>query len=364
MWASSRADYAPWRPGLLTGRGPFPDRAPATFLFRFRGLPRGAERAAACGTGRSFARRAELPADRRPLDAADEARVDAIDRRGALDRHQPAAQLGEQRAQLEAGQVRTETHVLAAAEADVVVRAAIDAERERVLEHLLVAVARRVEQAHRLALLHQGVTHADVARGRARELVHRRHPAHGLLDHAVDEVRIPDQPVELLRVVDQLLHTAGHRVARGLVSRDHEQEVVGEELEHGERLAVDLAVHDHGEDVVLRILLALLRERREVSEQVFARGVAGLTRGPTVLILGILGRDDLVRPAEQERPVSFGNPEHEGDHRDRDGCRYLGHEVELTLGGRLVEDLARQLLDLGLPDLDGARREPLRHDLP
>src|SRR5262245_60981261 len=145
MWASSRADYALWRPGLLTGRGPFPDRAAADFLFRFQGLPRGGRSARrACGTGRSVARRAELPADRRALDAADEARVDAIDRRGALDRHQPPAQLGEQRAQLEAGQVRTETHVLAAAEADVVVRAAIDAERERVLEHFLVAVARRV----------------------------------------------------------------------------------------------------------------------------------------------------------------------------------------------------------------------------
>src|SRR5262245_18960285 len=132
----------------------------------------------------------ELPANGGALDAADEARVDAVHRARALERDEALAQLREQRAQLEPRQVRAEADVLAAAEADVIVRIPVDAEDEGVLEHLLVAVARGVEQAHGLPFPHDLVADVKLPRGGARELVHRRHPAHGLLDHAVDQARV------------------------------------------------------------------------------------------------------------------------------------------------------------------------------
>ena len=53
--------------------------------------------------------------------------------------------------QLEAGQVRAEPEVLAHAEPKVMVRRAVDLELVRILEDLLVAVGRRIEERDRLA---------------------------------------------------------------------------------------------------------------------------------------------------------------------------------------------------------------------
>src|SRR3954462_549468 len=115
----------------------------------------------------------------------------AVDEGGALehlglaglDVGQPREQLGEDRAQLRAGQRRAQTVVRpAAAEADVVVGLARDVEAPRILEGAVVAVARVVEEHDLLALADVLAAQLDVARRRAAEGEHGRGPADELLD--------------------------------------------------------------------------------------------------------------------------------------------------------------------------------------
>jgi hypothetical protein len=120
----------------------------------------------------------------------------------------------------------------------------------------------------------------------------------------------------------------GHRVARRLVAGHHEQEQVGEQLDRGQRapstapLATSLTMSSPAAP-------ALLGEIVEVGEHLEARAVERLLRVAVALELGILGRDDLVGPAEQERPVVLGHAQHQRDHRDRDRRGHVLHEVDL-----------------------------------
>ena len=68
-----------------------------------------------------------------------------------LERLQTREQVAEDRLELDAGDVRAHAEVLAEAEREVRVRTPIDAEGERIFEHLLVAVGRREVQRDLLA---------------------------------------------------------------------------------------------------------------------------------------------------------------------------------------------------------------------
>src|SRR5688572_21695734 len=89
--------------------------------------------------------------ERHPLDAADEARPHPLDRAGELDLLDPWHEPAEDLLQLETREVRAEAEVHADAEAVVVVRRAIDAERERLLEHVRVTIRRGIEETAGLA---------------------------------------------------------------------------------------------------------------------------------------------------------------------------------------------------------------------
>ena len=82
----------------------------------------------------------DFVADRHAFDAAQEARLHALEGAGQLDLVDALDELAEQLAQLEARQARAQAEVLADAEAQVRVRIAVDAEAVRILEHLFVAV--------------------------------------------------------------------------------------------------------------------------------------------------------------------------------------------------------------------------------
>jgi hypothetical protein len=241
---------------------------------------------------------------------------------------------------------------------------AIDAEAEGILEDLLVAVARRVEEADRLALADRPAAQLHVAGGGARELDDRGDPADGLLDGALHQRSVRGEILPLARVVDEGLDAAGHGVARGLVSGHDQQEVVGEQLEVGQGLVVDLPLHDHRQDVVAWIRPALLCQLLEVGEELDARGLGSLVGGASALELRILRRDDLVGPAEEQMPVLFRDAQHERDHGDGDRRGHVGDEVDVPLPPGRVEHLARDRLDLRRPHLHGARREPLRNEVP
>ena len=57
----------------------------------------------------------------------------------------------------------------------------------------------------------------------------------------------------LVGVLEQRQHAVGDQVAGGLVARDGEQQEEDVELELGERLAVDLGLEQHADEVVARV---------------------------------------------------------------------------------------------------------------
>ena len=116
----------------------------------------------------------------------------------------PGEQLLEQDAQLQAGQRGAEAVVAAVgAEGDVRVRVASHVEAVRVGEHRLVAVGRRVQQQHPVALVDLLAAQLDVARRGAVHVLHRRRPAEHLLDRRRDQRRVGAQQGELVGVAQQ-----------------------------------------------------------------------------------------------------------------------------------------------------------------
>ncbi len=96
-----------------------------------------------------------------------------------------------------------------------------------------------------------------VAGERAVHVHDRRDPAQHLLDPAFDLRRVVDQLLLLARVEDQLLESAGDDVARRLVAADQDQQALLQELLVVESLAVDLAVDQQRDQIVLRVLAAV-----------------------------------------------------------------------------------------------------------
>ena len=101
---------------------------------------------------------------------------------------------------------------------------------------------RGVEEAQPVALADLLAADLGVAGRLAPHVVHRRRPAHDLLDGRRHEAGVAAQPRQLVRVLEQRAHAAGERVLRGVVAGGEGDQVVAEGLERTHRLAVDLAV--------------------------------------------------------------------------------------------------------------------------
>ncbi len=249
------------------------------------------------------------------------------------------------------------------AESDVGIRVPIHTKRRGVHEDLLVAVAGRIEETHGLAGADRLAAELEVLRRRPRELDHRSRPAHDLLDGRIDELRIALQLVPLAGILEQREQAPGHRIARRLVARDHQQHEVREQLDRRQQRPVHLAVADHAHDVVARGGAALLHEIVEVHEEIDPGLIDRLLRRGRVLKVRILRRDDLVGPAEQLVPIGPRHAEHLGDHGDRDLGRDVAHEVAVGHARRFVQDFTRHARDLVVHGADGARREPVARHL-
>src|SRR5438128_1910467 len=76
------------------------------------------------------------------FDAAVDSRLQSLDRSGQLEPVQPSEQMTEDRLELDAREVRAHAEVLTEAEGEVRIRVPVDAERERVVEDVLVAIRR------------------------------------------------------------------------------------------------------------------------------------------------------------------------------------------------------------------------------
>src|SRR5262245_14996100 len=309
----------------------------------------------------------QLVADRQVLHAADQARVQPLDGAGELDRLDPGQEVLIGHDELEPRQVRAEADVLAHAESEVAVRAAVDPELERRLEDLLVAVRGRVEERERVALADALAAQLVVRRRGAREVDDRRRPAHDLLDGGGQELRPALELAELARVLDEGEHAAARRVAGGLVPGDHDDQAPGEYVHLRQGLAVDPGLREERDQVVGRIALPLLDELREVQEELRHRLAPRLlARLALALVLRVRGADGAVGPVEEQVPVGLRDAEEPRDHRDRERRRDLLHEVALARVAPLdqpVDDLCCDRLDLAMPALERARREALGDEL-
>ena len=156
------------------------------------------------------------------LDAAEKARAQAHDRTRGLDLDQALGQLAEENAQLEPREVGSQAEVFPDAEGQMAVGLTIHPEREGLREHLLVAIGRGIEEAHRLTGADLLPSQLEVLGGRAAELDHGRGPAHDLLHRNRDELGIPPQLLELAGMLRERQQATAHRVASGLVAGHHQ----------------------------------------------------------------------------------------------------------------------------------------------
>ena len=144
------------------------------------------------------------------------------------------------------------------------VRSAIDAERERILEHGFVAIRRREVQRH---LVPSGDLHAaDLAvfgRG-AREVADRSDPAQNLFHGIGEQVGLRAEVLPLVGVLAERDQTSADRVARRLVAGLNEQLAVPHELGLGEGRAVDPSADQLTHQIVGGHATALLDQLREV----------------------------------------------------------------------------------------------------
>ena len=119
------------------------------------------------------------------------------------------------------------------------------------LEDGLVPVGRGVEQDQLLALLDGGAAQLDVAGGGAGHVLDRRDPAQHLLDRAGHEASgSAARRASWSGLGQQFLHAAADDVAGGLVAPDEDEQRLVDERVVVERVAVDLGVAEHADQVV------------------------------------------------------------------------------------------------------------------
>jgi hypothetical protein len=287
-------------------------------------------------------------------------------RRGspASSNDQAGQQFLEEDRHLHPRQMHAQALVRAVAEGDVPVRLAVGAERERVVEGVLVAVAGRKAERHLLALgdglaAHLGVTGRD-----ADELIHRRRPADRLLDQARDQAWVGLDLGQFRRPLGQRPEAAGDRRRGGVVPGEGDGDVVAERVRLGQQFAVDAAVGDHAGEVVGRLAPAIGGDGAEV--------VADLGDGLHQAAGDLLGRHGSA-PGQLRVVVAevlLGQPQHHRlvlgrhaqdrhHHQQRIVHRDIAHEVDLAAGrGHQVDVAARQVAHAVLELADVLGREP------
>ena len=278
------------------------------------------------------ASRLDPVAHRHALDAAEEARAQALDRAGQLDRVDAFDQVAEHDAQFEAREVRAEAEVLADPERDVTVGRAVDAKRERLVEDLFVAIRRRIEQAQVLAgadLRVRAPRCRESACGRtgspawssARSPRPRSRRVRG--SPSACATRPGSRSARARRRSSRCAWSRCRRPRAGRSTRAARGWARGAPRE--------LRVGDHADDVVQRLAAALGRHLAEVPEELEPRALGGLHRPlPFALVFGIGGAGDLVGPLEHRRPHAARHAEQFRQHVQRQRSRELLDQIAST----------------------------------
>ena len=144
---------------------------------------------------------------------------------------------------------------------------------------------------------------------------------------------------------------------------DVEQHHLLDELFGAQPVTFVLGGDQRAEEVVVRVRSLPVEGLVDIGDDVVDR----IERGELL----VTGEDrverlhDGTRPLPQLRAVAtLGDPEHLGDHDERQRERQVGDEVHLAGPARVdrIEVLVDELLHPGLELLDGPRREHLRHE--
>ena len=78
-------------------------------------------------------------------------------------------------------------------------------------------------------------------------------------------------------------------------------------------------------------------------------------------VLGILAPDHPIAPFEELVAILVRNPEHLGNHLQRQLGRNVGHEIAIALFERGLDDLHHHLANVSAERVDHARRESAIH---
>src|SRR5262245_57726450 len=230
---------------------------------------------------------------------------------------EPRKEVAEDNLDLDASDVSAHAEVLADAEREMRIRSALDTERERIVEDLLVAVRRCPEQRHLLARPDLHPSYLAILGRSTREMRDRADPAQDLLDGVGQSFGTRAQLLPLAPMLAEGEQPPTDRVPCGLVARFDHELAVGEDLLVTKRRPVDRGAHQLAHQIVLGGTAALLDQTAEVGVQLTARApdrlAGGLAGAP---VLRIVLPDHLVRPAEEQVPVFSRNAEDPGDHRD------------------------------------------------
>ena len=243
-----------------------------------------------------------------------------------------------------------------AAEAHVRIGVAQNVERHRVVEYLFIEIGRPVDHHHPLALLDLHSAKLGVGQRGALKGGHRGGPS----DYFVDGGGRPQLLVELPLVTElsEGVHAMGDRVAGRLVAGHRQQDDEESEFVVGEFVALDVGLHQLGDQVVAGVGASVGGHLHGVHDQL---------DGGTDRVVGREFRidvaDHLVGPVEEFLALFLRHPHQSGNGLEREFAGDLFDEVAGALLRRGVGNGAGPLAELGAKQFDGAGRESAGDDL-
>ena len=263
--------------------------------------------------------------------------------------------------QLEAREVGAETAVRSAAERDVPVAPAVEADFVGGLELGRVDVARADEQRRGVAGPAHDAADLDVLDDLARHHHHRRLVAEQLLDRDRDQRGIVEDRLTPFGVPREVRDHAVECGGDGVEATEHQEVTRPEQLGVRQRVTFDLGPHEHAQQAAVVWSVVPLRELAfEVRGDVAAGRLADL--------LGFFHRvrdrsDRVVAPFQEPRQVRLRESHQRDEERGGQRRGEVLVEVALTAIDEPVDDLVDELAHLGL-ELGHLPRRELRVEQP
>src|SRR5262249_9360731 len=210
-------------------------------------------------------------AEREMLQPSVDRGAEALHGSRRLEPLEPREEMAEDDLELDPCDVSAHAEVVADAEREMRIRSAIDTERERIRENLLVAVRRCPEQRHLLARADLSPTYLAVLGRGAREMRDRPDPAPDSLRGVGRLPRLRAQLLPLAAVLAEGESPSTDRVPCRLVSRLHHELAVGQDLLLTEGRPVDPGADQLAYQIVPGVPAALPDQAVEVGVQLAAR---------------------------------------------------------------------------------------------